>query len=614
MKFIGSVTKPLQTIVNSAILKKYNTHNENFAIEDGFELSEKDGIKIFTIGSIYNLNKLKPSFKDVSTIDELIREIYKKQGVEGFKVLDGEYTIIIQDNGKTLLYRDRHGAGEQVYYTDDYFSSHQNLLLSFTGFSAEPNFNNLALFLNLGYIPSPGTGLMGVNKLAGGQALTFEDGKSTCVDIYSFEDYYSPEKFLKISEQEATEEYERLHKSAIKDRVGSSDAVQLLLSGGYDSGGNISALRDVYSGNASSYSIGFKNNSWSELPLAKILSETFNTKHFEYEIDGSEIEDLPEIVRHMGDPFNENGVLLNYSVMKLVSNKEGKGIILGGDGNDQHFGSAGKELALNHTYRSNGIAILQKIVNGFAGMSIFDKDSILFKIRFHNEKVLNILKSDSFGLRKSQISKLFKEETDISHPEYLKNLPDDIKGFDQLFMIHNYFSDIKQVINEVILFKASKLAGQFDKQLSYPYMSTDLYNFLMRLPRNLKLKGSLSDCASGAGKSKFLHKNYLYPKLPKEITERKKQGGFAPLPIFLQNTEQFNKVANIILNSSIAKNHFNFTSLITLLNNYRDGKDGQEYWFWYKQVRAFQILNLLTLVIWWDIMIEGKEINTLSEM
>ena len=170
------------------------------------------------------------------------------------------------------------------------------------------------------------------------------------------------------------------------------------------------------------------------------------------------------------------------------------------------------------------------------------------------------------------------------------------------------------VTGSVLVFKASKLASYFKNHLTFPYMSTDLYDFLKSLPRDVKLKGDLNTCASGSGQSKYLHKNYLYSKLPKEITERKKQGGFAPLPIFFKDTKQFNKIAEIILESNLTKKHFNKEYLEKILNNYRNQKDNEGYWFWYKQVQAFQIFNLITLVVWWESIMEGRDIKSLSEM
>ena len=613
MKFLASLNKPLESSVDKSTIEDFKVFGSFFASESVTSF-KTDMVEVYFFGSIYNEEALKKKYTESTNMADLVWAIYEKDAYKGFKFLDGEFTFVIKWKEKCIVYRDRHGAGPQVYFTSNYFVSHQKLLHKFNDFEAVPNFNNLALFLKNGYIPAPETALEGVKKLPGGQAVIFENNKFTLHEVYGYEDFGLSTDVIKITEEEATEEYERLHKEAIKARVEKSNQVQLLLSGGYDSGGNIAGLRDVYQGKAASYSIGFKDNPWSELPLAKLMSEVYDTTHYEYEIDGTEIEFLPEIINHFGDPFNESGMMVNYTAMKLVSDKKGTGIILGGDGNDQHFGTAGRELALHYKYKKNGIQIAQKMVDLFSESSIFNKDNLFFKVRFHNEKVLNILKNDSFGFRERQIQRLFNVKVDMSRPVYLDALPKSFDSFDELYNIHNYFGDIKQVINEVILFKASKLATYFNNQLTFPYMSTDLYNFLKTLPREVKLKGDLNTCASGGGQSKYLHKNYLYPKLPKEITERKKQGGFAPLPIFFKNTKQFDKISELIINSSLTKKYFNKEYLEDILDNYKRQKDNTGYWFWYKQVQAFQIFNLITLVVWWETIIEGREIKTLSDL
>ncbi len=613
MKFIATRNTDINKVLDPKKISEFDIVKNNLVTDKSCQIAEENSKTVFFWGKIYNYEKLKVNYPSSQTIPDLILKIYEDKLQKSFKEYDGEFTFVISDKEKTIVYRDRHGAGPQVYFTKDNFSSHQKLLSYLSNESLEPNFQHLALFLKIGYIPSPDTALKNVWKVPGGQVLIYENNSHRLEEFYGFKDFGLSSETIKISEQEATLEFERLHKEALKSRVKDSSNVQLLLSGGYDSGGNIAGLRDVYQGKASSYSIGFENNPWSELPLAKLMSETYDTKHFEYNIDGSEIEYLPEIVNHFGDPFNESGMMVNYTAMRLVTKEQGQGVILGGDGNDQHFGTAGRELALHYKYKKNGLQLAQKTVDAFSEMSLFEKDNKFFKIRFHNEKVLNILKSDAFGFRESQISKMFNTDIDMRNPAYLNGLPTKISSFDDLYNVHNYFGDIKQVINEVILFKASKLADMFRNHLTFPYMSTDIYDFLKRLPRDIKLKGDLNACASGAGKSKFLHKNYLYPKLPKEITERKKQGGFAPLPIFFKNTKRFNRISEIILNSSLTRKHLNRTFIEQILNEYRTQKDNVGYWFWFKQVRAFQIFSLLTLVVWWETTIENQEINTLSD-
>ena len=616
MEFIISINKNIEEVINFKKDNNFKTINNNTIAKGNIISYSEQKYQVYFSGKIYNKNELFSQLNiNTDTVNnaELILNLFQKKSYEGFRLIDGEFTFAIFTPEKKIFFRDRHGAGLQLYFTNKFVISHYHLLHKIKTVSIEPEFNNLALFLKIGYIPAPNTALKGVYKLPAGNILTFEKNTTKLTDLFDY-NYYNSEPIQNIDEQNATEQYEALHKKAINNRIKNSTNVQLLLSGGYDSGGNISALRDLYQGKLYTFSIGFKNNPWSELPLAKLLSETYESEHYEYQIDGSEIEDLPQIVKHFGDPFNESGMMVNYTAMKLVNKTGQKGIILGGDGNDQHFGTAGRELALHYKYKHNGIMIAQKIVSLFHDLQTFEKDNKLFKIRFHNEKVLNILQSDSFGFRENQLQKLFFRDIDISHPDYLKNLPSKFKNFDDFYKIHNYFGDIKQVINEIILFKASKLADKFNNHISFPYMSNELYEFLKQLPRNLKLKGNINECAAGKAKSKFLHKNYLYPKLPKEITQRKKQGGFAPMPIFFDDDTRFKFISDTMLNSSFSKKYLNRSYLETILTEYKQEKNKPANWFWYKQVKAFRIFNLLVLIIWWEINIEKRNFKYLSEL
>jgi asparagine synthase (glutamine-hydrolysing) len=581
---------------SDSLISSYSSLIRNdFSTLSAFEQYYEDNIHFFLNGKIFNKG-----------VKEFIED-YLKVGLNAFKSVDGDFLIIIIQGQKIQFVRDRHGAGKQLFFTDRYLT---NQLIGFTSipeFAIKPNYEALFTFLSIGYIPSPQTSLEGVSKLPGGCVLEFENNKTSLTDLYEFDDFLAEAGTTKLSMEEAIAEYERLHEESIANRIKNADKVGLLLSGGYDSGGNISKLRDIYNGDVVSYSIGFKDNPWTELPLAKILSDKYNTKHYEYEIDGSEIMNLPQIVRELGDPFQEGGLMLNYSAMQLVKgSNENPQIILGGDGNDQHFGTSGKELALHWKFKKNGYQFFQKMFDLAGNSSLFEKDNLLFRAQFHNRKILHIQQSDTFGFTKYQVNKLNSLGFKVPQYKYLQNSPESYLNFEHFYYSRNYLIDIKQVINEVILFKASKMADMFSNTISFPYMSTDLFEFLKQMPVDYKFHGTLEELSKGKGKSKYLHKQYLKPKLPTEITDRKKQGGFAPLPIFLKNDKQRKVIFELIENSEAVKAMFNKKKIQAFLEQYEKTATNTGYWFWYQQVQANQVINLLTLVVWWDLFITGK--------
>lgn len=578
---------------------------EDYSALKDFKRLSNNGIELFVSGKLYN-----------TTLESILKN-YIANGENSFKTIDGDFILFIVENKKIHILRDRHGAGKQLFYSNEHISSN---LLSFTnidGFECKPNLEALFTFLSIGYIPSPLTSLENVKKLNPGYILTIDENSITDHDLFSYEDYMSKVGTSKLTIDEAALEYEKLHKKAIEDRIESVDKVGLLLSGGYDSGGNISSLRDVYKGDVVSYSIGFKNNPWTELPLAKLLSERYNSKHYEYEIDGSEIMNLPHIISTTGDPFQEGGLMVNYTAMRLVKDSgEEPQVILGGDGNDQHFGTSGKELALNWKFRKNGINLFQQFLDK-AGDYVpsFDKDNILFRSEFHNRKILHIQQSDIFGFSIQKLNKMNSVGFKLNEFSYLKEHPKKFENFEDFFSQRNLNIDIKQVINEVILYKSSRMSEIFSNSMTFPYMSTELYNFLNELPVEYKFRGTLDELAKGKGQSKFLHKHYLKPKLPSEITDRKKQGGFAPLPIFLRDDKQRQTLFDFVLGSDAIKNLFDRKQIENLFKQYETIVKSKSYWFWFQQVKANQIINLLTLAVWWEMFINKKaNIKTINDL
>lgn len=592
--YLGSFKSPDQDLT----LNNYIKFNTFLLGSDANIFTSNNGFLIL-FGKIYNLDEISQGHSiEYQTQSEGIFKLYTQLSEKLFYLLDGDFTLFFSYNNTIQVVRDRHGAGPQFYYSDKYFTSHPSLFKHIKKFNLEINQNALYTFLALGYIPSPDSILDGVSKLKPGSILKVENDNITVKELFTW-DYFKQDINYKITEDEALEEYHRLHKKSIANRIKGKEKVSLLLSGGYDSGGNINALRQIYSGPIKSYSIGFKDNPWTEVPLAKLMAERYDADFKSYEINGSEIEFLPEILKEIGDPFQEGGLMVNYTAMKMIS-EDKPDIILGGDGNDQHFGTFGKELAINHIFHKYGLNIAQSLFLGLSENNLFNNDNLLFKLKFHNEKISSILQSDRFGFYDFQLKSLLIEPVDFKQFNYTYAIPKKYRNYDEFYRVRNHFIDIQQNANEIIIHKASRMASLFQNNITFPYMSTELYDFLKTMPRNFKCKGEINDLAKGKGVAKYLLKKILKPQLPTEITSRKKQGGFAPLPLFFKDHSKRKELYSIILSSEIIKKLFNKTQLNSFFNHYDKLSNQTPYWFWNQQVMAFRLFNLLVIALWWD--------------
>lgn len=579
---------------------KYQSTAQGYIISDeSCSIYKKDKVEIYFFGEYYNKESL--GYASDMAEDEVSFLLYNLHGWKGFAGIDGSFTVIIKEEKRITIIRDHHGTNERIFYNDKYFASSLALMQETDNFNSEPDFQTLSRFLNIGYIETPFTAIKGLCKLGAGQVLIYEKGEQKIDNLYCTDSIAPPSEIGNLDEW--AEEYGCLHSQAIKRRIGNKKDIGILLSGGYDSGCNLAALRNIYTGDIRSFSIGFKGDNCTELPLARCMSETFGTVHTEYEIDGSELSALPDIITSLGDPFVEGGLMVNYAAMKLIGNNK-PDVILGGDGSDQYFGTSGREVALHYLISKYKIAPVMQAAHSFLSQSAFDKNNRFYRLRFHLDKILNILQGDLFGFPEFRLKEMLQQKSFLSTPDSIKP---DVRSFEHLYLQHAYKSDLEKIINQVILFKASRMAEMFGNKIAFPYMDLDLYQFLQRLPVVYKCKGdSVSAIAKGHATAKYLLKYHYKPMLPEAITSKKKQGGFAPMPLFFKDDKQRKQTAEYIMSSSVTRDFLKKDAVAKFLKQYDSEVNEEGNWFWYKQNKAIQYFNLLTVAIWWDKFIEQK--------
>ena len=596
---------------NKGVLKFVNSDLPRMIrVEDGYCYQDENAFCL-AWGDFYDLAKTAGDLGIVKSDDpaELLFRAVKSKGADGVAAFYGEFTYIISTRDETIIGRDAIGAGLPVYFSDRFFSNNIDDFKNIDGVDFCLDEDGLAKFLHLGTPLAPGSLIKGVKMLEPGEYLIHKNHKLKTGSLLSYAKYEKLFASLKIDEKEAIAELERLHHEAIKRRIANKSKVALLMSGGYDSGGNVAALRSMYDHEVNGYSIGFKNDAWSELPLARLLADRFNINFTDYEIDGSEIEELPKILSFLGHPFQENGVMVNYCVMKRV-NQDNNDIILGGDGNDQVYGTAVQQIALHHYARKYALTPFQRVL---AGVSAGSNNKLLSRIHFHNNHILNCSRYTSFGFSEKEIIKLVKNNPGHFSTDALKIHGVDAHSFEELFKSHTYFKDYMHDGNNLIIFKAANMARLFRQHLSFPYMDKDCIDFIFKLPRELRFSGTEKQIAKGHGVGKYLHKRYLEPKLPREITHRKKQGGFAPLNIFFKDDERRNRIFKIIRKSELYDEILDKSRLEGFLLNYEKTFQNPQTWFWHQQSMDFRLFNLLVLTVWWDEHFNNKSAKSLHD-
>jgi asparagine synthase (glutamine-hydrolysing) len=296
-------------------------------------------------GEVYNYRDLRTELEsqgirfqsDCDT--EIVLRAYEAWGDDCVKRLHGMFALAIWDSKRRRLFaaRDRLGV-KPFFYIDDgkrfAFCSELKGLYELQ----PPSFDridplSLDFFLGFGYLPPDRALIEGFHKLPPAHFLVLDDEGIRLSRYWQVEMHASNAGSI----DENLEELDVVLRRAVAKRLKSDVPLGCFLSGGIDSG-LVTALAAQSSDQPiNTFSVGFTGAfpEDDERPLARIVAERFGTRHEELEVAPASYDLLPEITRHIGEPFADIGVLPMYQISKVA--KQHITVALSGDGGDESF-------------------------------------------------------------------------------------------------------------------------------------------------------------------------------------------------------------------------------------------------------------------------------------
>jgi asparagine synthase (glutamine-hydrolysing) len=192
---------------------------------------------------------------------------------------------------------------------------------------------SLDFFLGFGYLPPDWALIEGVHKLPPAHFLVLDDEGLRISRYWQVEMRASNAGSL----DENLEELDVVLRRAVAKRLRSDVPLGCFLSGGIDSGLVTALAAQASDQPINTFSVGFTGTlpEDDERPLARIVAERFGTRHEELEVAPASFDLLPEITRHIGEPFADIGVLPMYQISKAA--RQHITVSLSGDGGDESF-------------------------------------------------------------------------------------------------------------------------------------------------------------------------------------------------------------------------------------------------------------------------------------
>ena len=307
-------------------------------------LDPHTGNAIVFNGEIYNFHLLRKDCEAAGdafqshTDTEVILALYRRHGVGCLKFLRGMFALAIWDEQHQQLFiaRDRVGKKPLNYAltpTSLVFCSELQPLSRHPGVDTGMDLEALELYLQSQFIPAPWTIYRGIRKLPPAHYATYDRNKGLQIAPYWEVDYRDK---IRISEADALDALEEKLTEAVRLRMIADVPLGALLSGGVDSSVVVALMAKLNQEPVRTFSIGFEEEAFNELPWAQQAAERCGTRHHPEIVQGDVAHLLPKLARHYGEPYADSSAVPSFFVSATAQRHVT--VALNGDGGDELLG------------------------------------------------------------------------------------------------------------------------------------------------------------------------------------------------------------------------------------------------------------------------------------
>jgi len=305
--------------------------------------NEDRSVTVVLNGEIYNFRELRRRLRanghrlETEGDTEVIVHLYEELGPDCVRELQGMFAFALWDSRRRqlLIARDRVGK-KPLFYCERpgalSFASELGALMQDPEVPRELDHHALDAYLAFGYVPAPMSAYAAVRKLMPASTLTYRDGAARIERYWRLE--YSRKPAPRPARQ-AKEEVREAIRAAVARRMVADVPMGAFLSGGVDSAAVVAAMAESSSAPVRTFSIGFEEERFNELPLARRTAREFATDHHELVVSPDAIEILPKMVRHYGEPFADASAVPCFYLARFAA--EHVTVALNGDGGDESF-------------------------------------------------------------------------------------------------------------------------------------------------------------------------------------------------------------------------------------------------------------------------------------
>jgi len=557
-------------------------------------MASADGrFRITFNGEIYNFRELRRelegrgcSFRTQSDT-EVILAAYALDGPDCLQRLNGMFALAIWDRRARTLFLARDRVGKKpLYYRRDgdgiAFASEPKAFLAEPGFASRPDLAAIDWYLSYQYVPAPLSALAGVRRLEPAHYLITSDGGGEPQRYWRLR--YG--RKARLSEGDAVSGVLEQLDAAVRRRLVSDVPLGAFLSGGIDSASVVALMARACSAPVKTFSIGFEEDAYNELPFARMVAERYGTEHHEFVVKPDAIEIVPKIAWHYNEPYADSSAIPTFYLSELT--RRHVTVALNGDGGDENFAGYDRYRAVALAKRLDRVpAVLRRAIA--AAVNALPRGATRSPLG-----------------RARRFAEAMQLPAERRYCRWVMHFTPDVKAWlctpafreaagardpDELLLERYRASDAPEIVDATLdvdlhtylpddlLVKVDIATMAHGLEARSPLLDYELMEFAASLPANLKLN---------RGVKKYILKKAMAPFVPSAILSRPKMGFGVPIEQWFRNELRAFAADLLLGKRATERGYFRRDAVERILAEHAAGTRAWHYQIW----------NLVMLEMW----------------
>jgi asparagine synthase (glutamine-hydrolysing) len=505
--------------------------------------NEDGSVQVVFNGEIYNFQELRAGleakghrFRTRSDTEVLVH-LYEEDGEELAGRLRGMFTFALWDRPRRrlVLARDRLGIKPLYIYRDAeklLFGSELKAILAYPDVKRAIDVAALEDYFAFGMVPGARSIFAGIEKLPPAHVLAVRAEQLNAAPQRYWQLRLEPDP--KPSAAEWQEAVRAKVAEAVRLHLIADVPVGAFLSGGMDSSVVVASSAGATQGPLQTFSIGFQEEAFSELPYARQVAERFGTRHVEEIVTPDAVALLDDLSRYYDEPFADSSAIPTFLVSRLASRSVK--VVLSGDGGDECFGGYAryahdlKEAALRRRLpgwlRRHALGPLARV---------WPKADWLPRPLRAKTRLTNL----SLDPRAAYANTLALCRPPLRRQLLAPDLVAELNGYDPERLVRDSYAlappdddlggmiaaDVATLLPDDFLVKVDRASMANGLEVRPPLLDHELLELAARIPSPFKVR---------EGETKWVFKQAFREHLPPVVVGRRKQGFEIPIDGWLR--------------------------------------------------------------------------------